>query len=64
MKRTILLSTLLAFSFPFASGDFHVIAKKTSKTFVSIKGESIPVNWGVSPPRKKAFFNKLEEITG
>ncbi|MEJ7769158.1 MAG: cellulase family glycosylhydrolase [Chitinophagaceae bacterium] len=26
--------------------------------------QSIPVNWGISSPRKKAFFDKLEEITG
>lgn len=26
--------------------------------------QSVPVNWGISSPRKKAFFNKLEEITG
>lgn len=26
--------------------------------------QSIPVNWGISSPRKKAFFEKLEEITG
>jgi len=26
--------------------------------------QSVPVNWGISSPRKKAFFGKLEEITG
>lgn len=26
--------------------------------------QSVPVNWGISSQRKKAFFNKLEEITG
>ena len=26
--------------------------------------QSVPVNWGISSPRKKAFFDKLEEITG
>jgi len=26
--------------------------------------QSVPVNWTISSPRKKAFFNKLEEITG
>jgi hypothetical protein len=26
--------------------------------------QSIPVNWKISSPRKKAFFDKLEEITG
>ena len=26
--------------------------------------QSVPVNWQISSPRKKAFFNKLEEITG
>lgn len=26
--------------------------------------QSVPVNWGISSPRKKAFFNKLKEITG
>ncbi|SDM41598.1 hypothetical protein [Kriegella aquimaris] len=26
--------------------------------------QSVPINWGISSPRKKAFFNKLEEITG
>jgi len=26
--------------------------------------QSVPVNWGITSPRKKAFFNKLEEITG
>ncbi len=26
--------------------------------------QSVPVNWGISSDRKKAFFNKLEEITG
>lgn len=26
--------------------------------------QSIPVNWEISSPRKKAFFDKLEEITG
>jgi len=26
--------------------------------------QSVPVNWEISSPRKKAFFNKLEEITG
>ena len=26
--------------------------------------QSVPVNWRISSPRKKAFFNKLEEITG
>lgn len=24
----------------------------------------VPVNWEISSPHKKAFFNKLEEITG
>lgn len=26
--------------------------------------QSVPVNWGISSARKKAFFDKLEEITG
>ena len=26
--------------------------------------QSVPVNWGISSPRKKAFFDLLEEITG
>ena len=26
--------------------------------------QSVPVNWGISSPRKKAFFAKLKEITG
>jgi hypothetical protein len=26
--------------------------------------QSLPVNWGISSPRKKAFFDKLSEITG
>lgn len=26
--------------------------------------QSVPVNWIISSPRKKAFFDKLEEITG
>lgn len=26
--------------------------------------QSVPVNWGLSSPRKKAFFAKLKEITG
>ena len=26
--------------------------------------QSVPVNWEISSPRKKAFFSKLEEITG
>ena len=26
--------------------------------------QSVPVNWRISSPRKKAFFDKLEEITG
>ena len=26
--------------------------------------QSVPVNWGISSPRKKAFFDKLKEITG
>ncbi|MGC3966564.1 MAG: hypothetical protein QM775_04100 [Pirellulales bacterium] len=26
--------------------------------------QSVPVNWGISSPRKKAFFAKLAEITG
>ena len=26
--------------------------------------QSVPVNWGISSPRKKAFFDKLEEVTG
>lgn len=26
--------------------------------------QSVPVNWGISSPRKIAFFNKLEKITG
>ncbi len=26
--------------------------------------QSIPVNWQISSPRKRAFFNKLREITG
>lgn len=26
--------------------------------------QSTPVNWGISSPRKKAFFDKLREITG
>lgn len=25
--------------------------------------QSVPVNWTISSPRKKAFFNKLKEIT-
>jgi hypothetical protein len=25
--------------------------------------QSVPVNWGISSPRKKAFFAKLKEIT-
>ncbi len=26
--------------------------------------QSVPVNWGISSPRKRAFFSLLEEITG
>lgn len=26
--------------------------------------QPVPVNWGISSQRKKAFFDKLEEITG
>lgn len=26
--------------------------------------QSAPVNWAISSPRKKGFFNKLKEITG
>ena len=26
--------------------------------------QSIPVNWSISSPRKKAFFDKLKEVTG
>lgn len=26
--------------------------------------QSVPVNWGISSPRKRAFFDKLREITG
>jgi len=26
--------------------------------------QSVPVNWQISSPRKKAFFEKLKEITG
>jgi len=26
--------------------------------------QSVPINWGISSPRKKAFFEKLKEITG
>jgi len=26
--------------------------------------QSVPVNWGASSPRKKAFFKLLAEITG
>ena len=26
--------------------------------------QSVPVNWGISSPRKKAFFDLLREITG
>ncbi len=26
--------------------------------------QSVPVNWGISSPRKKSFFNLLSEITG
>jgi hypothetical protein len=26
--------------------------------------QSVPVNWGISSPRKKAFFERLREITG
>ena len=26
--------------------------------------QSVPVNWGISSPRKKAFFDRLSEITG
>jgi hypothetical protein len=26
--------------------------------------QSVPVNWGISSPRKKAFFDQLSEITG
>jgi len=26
--------------------------------------QSVPVNWGISSPRKKGFFGKLQEITG
>jgi hypothetical protein len=26
--------------------------------------QSVPVNWSISSPRKKAFFQRLLEITG
>jgi hypothetical protein len=26
--------------------------------------QSVPVNWGISSPRKEGFFNLLEEVTG
>ena len=26
--------------------------------------QSVPVNWGISSPRKRAFFKLLSEITG
>jgi hypothetical protein len=26
--------------------------------------QSMPVNWGISSPRKKAFFDQLRKITG
>jgi len=26
--------------------------------------QSVPVDWGISSPRKKAFFEKLKEVTG
>ena len=26
--------------------------------------QSVPTNWGISSPRKKAFFERLKEITG
>ena len=26
--------------------------------------QSVPVNWGISSPRKKAFFERLKEVTG
>jgi hypothetical protein len=26
--------------------------------------QSVPVDWGINSPRKKAFFSKLKEITG
>jgi hypothetical protein len=26
--------------------------------------QSVPVNWGISSPRKKAFFERLREIAG
>jgi hypothetical protein len=26
--------------------------------------QSVPVNWGISSPRKRAFFTKVQEITG
>lgn len=26
--------------------------------------QSVPVNWGISSPRKRAFFDKIREITG
>jgi hypothetical protein len=26
--------------------------------------QSVPVNWGISSPRKKAFFDLLSDITG
>ena len=26
--------------------------------------QSVPVNWGISSPRKRAFFDKLKEMTG
>ena len=26
--------------------------------------QSVPVDWGISSDRKKAFFNKVKEITG
>ena len=25
--------------------------------------QSVPVNWGLCSPRKKAFFEKLKEVT-
>ena len=26
--------------------------------------QSVPVNWGISSPRKKAFFDLLRDVTG
>jgi hypothetical protein len=34
------------------------------ETDISEGYQTIPVNWGISSERKKAFFNKLAEVTG